>query len=808
MADRPPMSTAERIRIVGGVMLAALAALLLYLFVLMVGQHEKWNRRSQENRYAFRAVPSMRGALLDRTGKPLAWDEPSTELALHYSRFRRYHAVGAAVHAATLGARLTGDPLRTYSYDDGPVGPMVALRDVLALPTRLLRPGVLAKNDANELATTVTTVLSVCSGRSRKRSYTAIREAFQRGGTEVFGDVFEDVSRADMVDTFRAVLGELQQLEIDIQVLGAAAAPPRQQFASLFTALEAQRRKVLGLGVVGEETEQQQKLRLKAQTILRVFALQVPFELAASVRLGASRHPGIVVQPSVRRVTDVPSDSSLEAWLGRVADLDRSSKEGTESLLDEIAPEEPTGDWRDAIVPEQFADGEVDREAFARDAAITYRRAMLARERRGTNGIEATFDRDLRGQLGMRFVERDKLRREQRMFGHLRVESGADIQLTIDAALQQVVERRLQQHYKLMRARHETQAGQDAVGGAMVMIDARTGDILAYAAMQNQRYRVGKKAAEDAPPAAQPRQDEWVVRFGRTPGVAYDGNGSLGSVAKPFVLIEHLRAEAMGDTHVPTAEMAPCEGKMTFGDRRLGCLGHHGEAGRDPVQAIAKSCNTFFFQAAMGLGEEGLQRAYRRFGLLRDADGPFAATWMAAIPSLPSGKWNRPQMGSQMTLPLHGIGYEVYALPVDVARAYAALATGYLPTLGGVRGEARLSVPLGELEAELRVVREGMRLCVASGTAKDVPFPPGLEVYGKTGTAEVTTSHDNNAWFAGFLGHQGQDGVQIAFTAVIYRVEHGLHGGDIAGLLVADVLEDMRADRQLTERYLVPSAGR
>ena len=803
------MSTGQRIRVVGGVMLAALAALLLYLFVLMVVQHDTWSRRSQNNRYAFRAVPSMRGGLFDRTGEPLAWDEPSTELAVHYERFRRYHPVGAAVHAASLAAQLVGEKDRSYSYLDGPVGPLVALRDVLALPTRLLRPGALSnKAEADELATTVTTVLSACSGRSRARTYTAIREGFTRGGTLACGDVFEDVSRAELEVGFRAVLAELDRLEVEIQALGQVAAPPRRDFASLFAVLEWLRQKALGIGagITAPETEDEKEQRLRAQTILHVFAQQVPFEIAASVRLGASRHPGLVVQPSVRRVTAVPPDSSLEAWLGRVVDLDRAYNDTTRSLLDAVAPKDPDEAWQATIVPEQFAAEGIDRAAFVKDAALTYRQAMLVRERRGTSGIEATLDRDLRGQLGMRFVERDKQRREQRMFGALRVESGADVRLTVDAALQRVVERRLQQQYDLMRAHHDTQVGQDAVAGAMVMIDARTGDVLAYAAMQNQRYRVDEKPQQTTPPTdPEEAKPEWAVRFGRAPGVAYDGNAALGSVVKPFVLIEHLRAEALGTPHMPTAAMEPCAGKMRFGDRRLGCLGHHGTA--DPVKAIADSCNTFFFQAAMGLEEEGLQRAYRRFGLLPDPGGPFAAAWMPDIPRLPSGRWNRPQMGTQMTLPLHGIGYEVFALPVDVARAYAALATGYLPTLGIVCGEARLVVPL-DVDAELGVVHDGMRQCVKGGTAKEVTFPPGLDVYGKTGTAEVSSSRDNNAWFAGFLGHQGQDGVQIAFVAVLYRVRHGLHGGPIAGGLVADVLFDMQGDSRLAARYLVAQEGR
>lgn len=788
------MSTGHRIRVLAGVMFAAVIALLLHLFVFMVGQGEVWAKRSQDNRWAFRSVPSMRGALLDRTGRSLAWDEPSTELALYYSQWRRYHVVGAAVHAATLTARLPGGDGRSYSYLDGPVGPMAAVVDLLSLPARVLRPGHLPKGMAGELATTITTVLSGCAGCSRKRAYTAVREASQQPGIVQLGDVLDDTPRTDLLAAFARIHDTLADLELQLHALGRGGAPPGKSRASLFDALEQQRRPALGIGVPPDESEEDEYARLRRQTRLAVFAEQVPFELAASLKLGASNHAGIVVQPSVRRVSNVDPGTSLGVWLGRVVDLDRTLAKDQE--IEDMAGLDPPDGGAELLVPENFDATEGERKAFEVAATSAYRRAMLGKERKGIGGLESSFDDDLRGQLGMRFVERDSSRREHVLFGSLQVASGSDVQLTIDAELQGIVEQQVRRYHEIEKAQHEDLLDQERIAAAMAMIDAHTGDILAYAAMQNELHV-----------SADRKQREW--RPGRRPGVGYGNDPSLGSVVKPFVLIEHLRAEALGQTGIRMAQMQPCEGKWEFGRGEwLGCGHRHGDAGRNPIAALEQSCNTFFFQATLGLGEAGLHRALQRFGLGRDdGAGEFAATWMARVPSLPPNQ--RPRMDQRVKLPMRGIGYGVHALPVDVARAYAALATGYLPTLGVVLGEGRDVVPLGDYDAELRVVREGLRQCVvgSQGTARKVDFPAGLEVFGKTGTAEVGRAKANNAWFAGFLGHRGRGGVQIAFAAVVYGVKDGRHG-DGTGHLVADVLRGMQGDTQLQARYLVPEGGR
>ena len=74
----------------------------------MVFEHKIWEKRSYTNRWAFRDVPTKRGAIRDRHGEPLRVDAPTTSLEFYYRRFRRRHPCGIAVHGANLMMQARG----------------------------------------------------------------------------------------------------------------------------------------------------------------------------------------------------------------------------------------------------------------------------------------------------------------------------------------------------------------------------------------------------------------------------------------------------------------------------------------------------------------------------------------------------------------------------------------------------------------------------------------------------------------------------------------------------------------------------
>jgi len=785
-------SSRARIGALAGALLLGAGVVLAHLFSVMVIDHGAWAARSHRNRWTFRSVPSARGSVRDRTGAVLAYDEPTMEVALLYRRFRLRHPVGAAVHAATTWARLQpGREATAYSYLPGMLGPEAAAAAVLAMPAGIVAPGRYPKAVAAELTTLVTTVLAAAADMPRKRVFAALRTAAAADPATAVGDVLPGFPRTKLFGAWLGHLAALHGLEQEL-VAARRERPERlglpvEQESILLGELELRREQSLkGLRVqrtdpAGKVLRDERGEPVSGdayESIAWPFADHVPFELAAGLRAGAHQHPGIEVNPALQRVTVEPAGSALRGLLGTVQDLGTMPR-GREAAMGHVVRELPAD-----FVPDEAAASDDDYERLQQEAVASLNRAMLLQARAGASGVERAFDPALSGRLGLRLVERDAGAREHQLWSNLRVQSGDDVTLTLDLALQRVAERVVAETQRRMAGMHADPEDQERVRAGLAVIDANSGDVLAVA---------GAPVTGNDPRSV--------------PGVSWFTNGDLGSIVKPFVLLEHLQAEAAGRAHRATATFAECSGSMQYGGRKLSCSGHWRE-GTDPVTALAKSCNLFFFQAALGLGEDGLRAAYRRFGLLRPAgsEDPAAVCWQEDVSGLPRVKprWEDPEL-----LPMRAIGYGAMASTLDVARAYAGIATGRLPTLGLRLGEARPNVPLPGLDLELEVVRAGLRGCVESGTARHVAVLADFQVHGKTGTAEVgARDKENNAWFAGYLPWAAAGGVQPCFCAVVYWVPHGVHGGEPAAQIAGDLLVALRSDLELAARYLQPGGGR
>ena len=789
-------SSRTRLAVLSGAFLAALAIVLLHLWSLMVVEQDVWARRSYENRWAFRSVPSQRGRLLDRDGDLLAWDEPTTRASIYYRRFRVYHVIGAAVHGATHWASL--QPHRagtTYTIEDGVLGPRIAAEDLLSVPVRALQPGALSKSEFSPLVTYATTVLSVCSGMARKKVYAAMRKAAVAGANVGIGDVLS-MPRAELLQRFDERLQSLHELNALFVVeqesynlrLGRTKVDPTLlQMLERLRRYSLEKRKVV-IDVERDENGKEISRRLGSliEDMRRYFAQDVDFELAAALRVNRKAHPGIGVEPSIRRVRRGGRDTSLGVMIGEVRSNDRLIWETRDASGNIVRHRQPSmlDESRDELVPYDVVGDEATVEHMRKEAERRYERETLVNERSGISGLEALCDDDLTGKLGMRFVEHDSRRREHRLWSHLRVESGKDAHMTIDVQLQELAELAVRESDARYRGGYSKPRDLNGLESALAIIDAHTGDILALAG---------------APVRSDPNDIGSSTL--RVPGLIWLSNGSIGSVVKPFILLEHLESQRLGRPYQSAETMKPCAGSIVLHGRRLKCDHNHWDEGRNPIPALAKSCNVFFYQAGDGLEADGIGRALRRFGLTRPRTGdPFFECWQPRVRGLPIAE---PFVDSNISMLRRAIGYGVQAPPLYIARAYAGIATGVLPDVGLRIGEPRRFIPLGDIGESLAVVREGMADCVLIGTADEVPLRESWEVHAKTGTAEINSvTEQNNGWFAGFMPWTGQGGMQIVFCAVVYRVPAGVHGGKAAGGLVANFLQQVERDPELNQRYL------
>lgn len=796
---------------------ACLLVVVAHQFSVMSSQHEAWSVRSYRNRWTFKDVPSVRGSITDRAGLPIAHDEPTFSLDCVYERFRHRHPVAVAVHGATLATRLSGAETR-YSYFGGTLGPAAAARVLLSVPAHALLHADLPKEEKRELQSAAVTLLSSLAGKSRARVRKELLVAADASPDAPIGAAVEGFSSEQLLLQFTAVQARLSSLDRALQeaeqkrrgsgeawvdefedefAIGSDASPGGESRAPVARKGLLQRLDQFRVdSLAGRRTRSNADAGNPGELLDRIarpLARDLPFHLAAAVRVASEDQPGLFLEPALRRVRAPDMPPSIAGLLGAVRPLAAEPGGAT------AEPDYLTGrvdgvldDGLAELVPAGLTEIPDYQDALQSQARNTYANVLRARERRGTSGIERALDESLRGEPGLRLIEHDRRSREQRLWSSLRVEPGEDAQITIDLRLQRMLDDevdRAQSRWISVARSRGADAGKIEVGFALV--DADTGDVLAL--------------------AGAPREAEGVPLV--PPALRWRGNGALGSIVKPMFLLEQLVAQRTGFPHANLGALDPCPQKWRGRDGRFYRCDHaHWGEGTDPVAALAKSCNTFFFQVAEAMGEDGLRRALWRFGMSEAGAGGGDGRYQARPAELTAGLAAAPRwLDGAQGLPMRGVGYELEANPLTIARAYAALATGRLPTLGLRYGEARATFSLGATDEELALVRRGLLECVESGTAREIEGLSREGVYGKTGTAEIRVSGKdaNNAWFAGFVDPV-HTGAQLAFCAVVYAVPDRVHGADAAGLLVAQVLDAIRADAEMSSRWLPPlrSGGR
>lgn len=725
--------SSSRIVAVAVALLAGGAVVVIALARLMLHDHAVWLERSYRNRWAFRDVPTRRGSICDRAGTVLVQDRPRFALDLDYDTFRRRNVVGAAIAGAKL--------LWPQAYDHVRLeGAEAAALRLLALPAAALHQDASSRQVARDLRFYVGSLAADLSTKTRSECVRQLLAAVAERSRRTVFEILQ-LERDDVARQMRARVAHLRRLAATLREQGA--------LADLCAELEGQWAK--------------HAAPPHAPLPTRTLARTLPFEVAADLACEQEIWVGFRLRPAVTRAASVAAAAlpSLPSLLGVTTSV--GAGESDWRRVDEMARELTAEAQLSDALPDDLELPDDALERLARRATSFLRYRAMIGGRFGRSGVEAAMEETLAGHPGLRFVERDASAREQLLYHSLDVNPGHDVRVTIDAELQAVLEQVLDERTR----------GLDT---ALVVIDAWTGDILA---MGGRPLEIEQRDGRKVPRAL-------------SPAVSWRNAGYIGSLAKPFVLLEQFAAERAGRAHGDRAAFAPCARrykKIPGTQRWLECDGVHGRDGLDPALAIAESCNVFFFQVAEGLQMEGLRRAYARAGWVEVAGDSDGQLLQARVPGL-SG-FSRPRVDTQGHMLQHvGIGYGVKANALSVARAYAGLATGSLPTLGLILGEARSpSVNLGVTAADLAVVHEGLRLCVASGTAAGIEGLAAFGVHGKTGTAEVNARDENNAWFAGFvLAPSGRP--TLAFAAVAYTVDD--HGKESARM-VADFLRGVAA---------------
>jgi penicillin-binding protein 2 len=385
----------------------------------------------------------------------------------------------------------------------------------------------------------------------------------------------------------------------------------------------------------------------------------------------------------------------------------------------------------------------------------------------GRDGLEAQYDVDLRGTGGLRYIEVDALGhtvREVADGSTLPPQQGDTIKTSLDIELQRFVAEEFPEHWR----------------GALVAVDPRTGGVLALYSSPtfDPNLFVGGMDLED-----------WdALRLAVDQPMFNRATEGLYPPASPWKLAVAASALKRELITLDTRMDVPCTGGMLYGNRYFRCWDDRGHGSLTLREAIAHSCDVYFYQLGLMIGLDSLLADGVSMGFLERSGIDLPDERSPLFPA--SRDYFDERYGSEgwssgVTLNL-SIGQGENSQSVaNMARFYAKLANddGGAPELRlVVRGDTPRRF-LGLDRDELQGLRESLVQVVETGTAAAASVAD-LEIAGKTGTAQNSQGLDHG-WFAGFAPAGAPE---IVVAAIIEHVEHGSTVAPLVNRVIARYL--------------------
>ena len=437
----------------------------------------------------------------------------------------------------------------------------------------------------------------------------------------------------------------------------------------------------------------------------------------------------------------------------------------------------------------------------------------------GKQGVEISYEKILRGVKGVKYIQKDIYNRDigaykEGLFDTLPI-PGKDIKITIDSELQAYGELLMQ----------------NKIGG-IVAIEPSSGEILSLvsAPSYNPNLLVGRQRSKNytklyLDTIHRPLIDKGLTRM-HVPG-------------SPFKLLVALTA--LQEQAIDTKTNIICSEKYIYGKKRRVMQCHCGGGFRNLNSGISYSCNSYFAMAFRTTIEntpdaskamDNWSDHIKSFGL-----GNFLGNDLSVGKkgNIPDGdyynKWYPDFQWGATTIISNAIGQgEILVTPIQLANMTAAIANkGYYYTphiIKSIDDEAInpnfLTPKQTSINPEyFEPVIEGMHNVYTKGTASFLKVP-GIEICGKTGTAENFTKID------GVRQQLTDHSIFVAFApkddpkiAIAILVENGYYGsrwaGRIASLMIEKYLkgevtlkrmERLVIEKSLEDEYLKPYSGK
>ncbi len=454
--------------------------------------------------------------------------------------------------------------------------------------------------------------------------------------------------------------------------------------------------------------------------------------------------------------TEIPADkrAALAKALGlTLAELDLKLGDRQRDfvwLKRQLTPEKARDVMRLAV-PGVFVDKEYRRYYPAGDVA-SHLIGFTDLDDRGREGIELAFQEQLAGKTGSRRVIRDRKGRViEDVEGVRAPRQGHDVALSIDLKLQYLAYRELKNAVAMHRAR----------AGSIVVLDVRTGEVLALANVPT--YNPNNRAQYDTEHA---RNRALVDLF------------EPGSTLKPFTV-----AAALQDGLVrPDSVIQTAGGALTIGSRTIHDA--HAAGNLTVAQIIQKSSN-------VGTARMALSMAPKRMWEALSAAG-FGTVPQLGFPGEAGGRLRNHHTWKPIEQATMSYGHGISVSLMQLARAYTVFCTDgeLLPLTLIRRTEPVVGVPVIAPETA-RQLREMLQLVTQTGGTAPRAQVVGYSVGGKTGTAHklVNGRYAPDRYASSFIGFAPASAPRLIVAVMIDEPSAGHHyGGTVAAPVVSSVL--------------------
>ncbi len=349
----------------------------------------------------------------------------------------------------------------------------------------------------------------------------------------------------------------------------------------------------------------------------------------------------------------------------------------------------------------------------------------------GKSGVEEYYDSFLQAEDGGLQVEVNSRGQQVRMLGYKRPSVGKDLILSLD--------------HRIQHAAGELMAGRK---GAIVVMEEDSGEILSLVSAPDFDPNIfSRKMTEE--------ESAYVFNNPEYPLLnrAISGQYPPGSVYKIVVGLAALEAGKISENTSFT-----CPGYLMLGKQQFRCAHTHGL--QNLPQAIAHSCNVYFFHVGSILGPDLMAKYARLLGLGAPTHVDLPYEMSGAIPTPLQRKLSQGRgwfKGDTLNVSI-GQG-DVLTTPLQLVNMMAIVANEgkevyphLIKWIGGQEiNKYNLKNYVSLKELNLQKILRGVKSVVSedSGTASLLNLP-GVSISGKTGTAQSYGGKDHHAWFVGF----------------------------------------------------------